>query len=539
MKRLTFAQQLWLPLLLSLACLTALTGFDAWSLHQVRIEERENDLANNADNVVSLVQHYADLAEHGVLTRDAAKKEALERIKAMRFGKDGYYTVMTDEPRMLMHPFKPELVGRALGDFKDANGTLLYRDAVSVAKADGTGFIRYVWPRPGEERPVPKLTRVATFKPWGWIFLNGVYTDDIDAAFHRSLIRSGLILVVVALAMSAVTITSNRELQSSLGGDPAYAAESARRIASGDLSVPINTRGTGSQSLLYAMEGMRAQLASTVGAIKGSAESIATATKEIAAGNSDLSQRTEEQAASLQETASSMEQMTSMVTNNADNAVHANEMARTASGVADRGGELVDRVIGTMQEISNSSAKIAEIVSVIEGIAFQTNILALNAAVEAARAGEQGRGFAVVASEVRSLALRAAAAARDVKTLIQESVTRVETGSALVSETGTAIREIVGAVKRVDAIVHEIAAASNEQSAGIQQVGKAISQMDSITQQNAALVEQAAAAAQSLSGQAGGLADIVEAFRLEAAHRSESNADHHPEAMGMPYVASA
>ncbi|MDH6148633.1 methyl-accepting chemotaxis protein [Paraburkholderia tuberum] len=539
MDRLTFAQKLWLPLLLSLACLTAMTGFDAWSLHQVRIEERENDLANNADNVVSLVRHYPDLVLHGVLTRDAAQKEAIERIKAMRFGKDGYYTVMTDEPRMLRHPFKPELVGRALGDFKDANGTLLYRDAVNIAKAAGAGFIRYVWPRPGEDRPIPKLTRVATFKPWGWTFLNGVYIDDIDTAFYRSLIESGSVLTAVAVALSVLVIVINRGLQRSLGGEPASAAEAARRIASGDLSVPVNTSGASSDSLLSTVEAMRAQLARTVGAIGGSTESIASATKEIAAGNSDLSQRTEERAASLQETASSMEQMTSMVTNNADNALHANEMASTASDIAGRGGELVERVIGTMQEISNSSARIAEIVSVIEGIAFQTNILALNAAVEAARAGEQGRGFAVVASEVRSLALRAAAAAKDVKALIGESVNRVESGSALVAESGTAIREIVGAVKRVDAIVHEIAAASNEQSAGIQQVGKAISQMDSIIQQNAALVEQAAAAAHSLSGQASGLADIVEAFRLEAADRGESNADHRRGAMERVHVAFA
>jgi methyl-accepting chemotaxis protein len=222
-----------------------------------------------------------------------------------------------------------------------------------------------------------------------------------------------------------------------------------------------------------------------------------------------------------------MEQMTSVVTNNADNASHANELASTASGIADRGGELVDRVIGTMQEITNSSARIAEIVSVMEGIAFQTNILALNAAVEAARAGEQGRGFAVVASEVRSLALRAAAAAKDVKLLINESVTRVESGSALVSETGIAIREIVDAVKRVDAIVHEIAAASNEQSKGIQQVGLAISQMDSVTQQNASLVEQAAAAAQSLGEQGHGLARLVAAFRVEAGSGEEGTLISH------------
>ncbi|MFP3553163.1 methyl-accepting chemotaxis protein [Paraburkholderia sp. SIMBA_049] len=530
MKTLTFAQKLWLPLYLSLVCLTAITGFDAWSLRDVRVEERKNDLANNADNVVSLVSQYAELERRGALTRDAAQREALERIKGLRFGKDGYYTVMTDEPKMLMHPFRQELVGKVLGDFRDANGTPLYRDAVNVARANGSGFIRYVWPRPGEERPAPKLTRVATFKPWGWIFLNGVYTDDIDRAFYGSLLRSGCILVIAALLLSAVIVLLNRALRRSLGGDPELASEVARRIAGGDLSVPVDTRNASRRSVLYAIEEMRNQLAHVVAAIKGSTELIRTATQEIAVGNGDLSQRTEEQAASLQETTSSMEQITSMVTNNADNAVRANELASSASVIADRGGEVVGKVVETMHDISNSSAKIAEIVGVIEGIAFQTNILALNAAVEAARAGEQGRGFAVVASEVRSLALRAAAAAKDVKILVQDSVNRVDGGSALVSDAGTAIREIVGAVKRVDAIIHEIAAASNEQSTGIQEVGKAISQMDAVTQQNAALVEQAAAAAHSLSEQADGLARVVSTFRLP-------DTGHYPE-IGTPPVAS-
>jgi methyl-accepting chemotaxis protein len=530
MKTLTFAQKLWLPLYLSLICLTAITGFDAWSLRDVRIEERKNDLANNADNVVSLVSQYAELERRGALTRDAAQREALERIKGLRFGKDGYYTVMTDEPKMLMHPFRPELVGKVLGDFRDANGTPLYRDAVNVARSNGSGFIRYVWPRPGEGRPAPKLTRVATFKPWGWIFLNGVYADDIDRAFYDSLLRSGCILVIAALLLSAVIVLLNRALQRSLGGDPELASEVARRIAGGDLSMPVDTRNASRRSVLYAIEEMRNQLAHVIAAIKGSTELIRTATQEIAVGNGDLSQRTEEQAASLQETTSSMEQITSMVTNNADNAVRANELASSASVIADRGGEVVGKVVETMHDISNSSAKIAEIVGVIEGIAFQTNILALNAAVEAARAGEQGRGFAVVASEVRSLALRAAAAAKDVKILVQDSVNRVDGGSALVSDAGTAIREIVGAVKRVDAIIHEIAAASNEQSTGIQEVGKAISQMDAVTQQNAALVEQAAAAAHSLSEQADGLARVVSTFRLP-------NTGHYPE-IGTPSVAS-
>ncbi|MFM0220276.1 methyl-accepting chemotaxis protein [Paraburkholderia caledonica] len=514
MKKLTFAQRLWLPLYLGLACLIAVTGFDAWSLRDVRIQERRNDLANNADNVVSLVSQYAELERRGALTHDAAQREALERIRGMRFGHDGYYTVMTDEPRMLMHPFRQELVGKVLGDFRDANGTPLYRDAVAVARANGSGFIRYVWPRPGEQRPAPKLTRVATFRPWGWIFLNGVYTDDIDQAFYGSLLRSGGMLLIAALLLSAVIGMLNRALRGSLGGDPELASDVARRIAAGDLSVPMDTRNASRRSVLYAIEDMRKQLAQVMAAIKGSTETIRSATQEIAVGNGDLSQRTEEQAASLEETAYSMEQITSMVMNNAENATRANELASSASVIAVRGGEVVRKVVETMHDISNSSAKIAEIVGVIEGIAFQTNILALNAAVEAARAGDQGKAFAVVASEVRSLALRAAAAARDVKVLVQESVGRVDGGSALVSDAGTAIREIVGAVKRVDAIIHEIAAASNEQSTGIQEVGNAISQMDVVTQQNAALVEQTTAAAQSLNEQANGLADVVATFRL-------------------------
>jgi methyl-accepting chemotaxis protein len=530
-KKLTFAKKLWIPLCVSLACLTGVTVFDAWSLRQVRIEERKQDLANNADNVVSLVGQYAELEKRGVLTHDAAQKEALERIKGMRFGKDGYYTVMTAEPRMLMHPFKPELIGRVLGEFRDANGTPLYRDAVAVAKGSGSGFIHYVWERPGEKQPVPKLTRVATFTPWGWIFLNGTYTDDIDSAFYGSLLGAGSILVIAALMLCAVTIVLNRSLRRSLGGDPAQAAQVAHRIAGGDLATPVETRGASENSMLYAIESMRIQLANVVGTITQSSESIRLATQEIAVGNDDLSQRTEEQAASLQQTASSMEQITSMVTSNADNAARANELAGTASQIADRGGEVIGRVVGTMRDISESSARISEIVGVIEGIAFQTNILALNAAVEAARAGEQGRGFAVVASEVRSLALRAGAAAKDVKMLVQESDARVDGGSRLVSEAGSAIREIVAAVKRVDAIIHEIAAASIEQSSGVQEVGKAISQMDSVTQQNAALVEQAAASAQSLSDLAKGLASAVSTFRLPADSSMTSTGFIHADAI--------
>jgi len=266
--------------------------------------------------------------------------------------------------------------------------------------------------------------------------------------------------------------------------------------------------------LVDGVTGMQRSLADTVRQVSQGSETISTATHQIAAGNTDLSQRTEEQASALQETAASMEQLTATVKQNADHAVEAQACADTASEIATRGAAVVGEVIGTMNEIDQSSQKVADIIGTIEGIAFQTNILALNAAVEAARAGEQGRGFAVVAGEVRTLAQRSASAAKEIRTLIGESVERVATGSRLVGVAGTTMQDIQQAIGRVTGIMTEIAAASNEQRDGIEQVNRAVSQMDQVSQQNAALVEQAAAAAASLEEQADGLRRAVGAFRV-------------------------
>ena len=292
----------------------------------------------------------------------------------------------------------------------------------------------------------------------------------------------------------------------------------ASAVAQGDLTQRIDVKSKDETGqLLQALKDMNESLSGIVSDVRGSTDSITTAAKQIAAGNSDLSQRTEEQASSLEETASSMEELTSTVKQNAENAKQANQLAASASDVAVKGGQVVGQVVQTMASISDSSKKIVDIISVIEGIAFQTNILALNAAVEAARAGEQGRGFAVVAGEVRNLAQRSAAAAKEIKTLIGDSVDKVDTGAKLVDQAGTTMNEIVGAVKRVTDIMSEISAASTEQSAGIEQVNQAITQMDEVTQQNAALVEEAAAAAESMEEQARGLLEAVGIFKLEAA----------------------
>jgi methyl-accepting chemotaxis protein len=289
----------------------------------------------------------------------------------------------------------------------------------------------------------------------------------------------------------------------------------ARTVAAGDLTSDIDSSGKDETAqLLEALKTMNNNLLKIVSQVRSGTDTIATASGEIASGNLDLSSRTEQQAGSLEETASAMEELTSTVRQNADNARQANQLAASASEVATQGGNVVGQVVTTMESINESSRKIVDIISVIDGIAFQTNILALNAAVEAARAGEQGRGFAVVASEVRSLAQRSASAAKEIKTLINDSVEKVGNGSKLVAQAGTTMNEVVQSVRRVTEIVGEITVAGQEQSEGIEQINQAITQMDETTQQNAALVEQAAAAAQSLQDQADRLAQVVGVFKL-------------------------
>ncbi|WP_194711445.1 methyl-accepting chemotaxis protein [Noviherbaspirillum soli] len=329
----------------------------------------------------------------------------------------------------------------------------------------------------------------------------------------RNVMIAAILLGLAAAAAAGALLV--RAVYRQLGGEPAYAAQVVAAIAAGDLGVTVATRPGDKGSLLHAMQAMQQMLSRTVGNIRRSSDTIATASGEIASGNMDLSARTEQQAGSLEETASAMEQLTATVRQNADNAQQAKQLAMAASGVASQGGQVVGQVVETMSAIDSASKKIVDIIGVIDGIAFQTNILALNAAVEAARAGEQGRGFAVVATEVRSLAQRSAAAAREIKGLIDDSVEKVETGGRLVAQAGSTMDQVVASVQRVADIVADISAASNEQSAGIGNVNQAIIQMDQVTQQNAALVEQAAAAAGSLQDQARTLAQEVSVFRLE------------------------
>ncbi|WP_043822884.1 methyl-accepting chemotaxis protein [Delftia sp. RIT313] len=347
----------------------------------------------------------------------------------------------------------------------------------------------------------------------------------VDGSLRR-VAEDGVAMLVLTLLAAAlgglVAWMITRTVKQQLGGEPSYAAGVARQIAQGDLSVRVQLAPGDTSSLLRAMEDMRAGLARVVADVRQSSESIATGASQIASGNADLSQRTEEQASNLEQTAASMEEMNATVKLNADTVRTATQLAASSSQAATGGGKIVDRVVATMEQITASSRKIEDIIGVIDSIAFQTNILALNAAVEAARAGEQGRGFAVVASEVRSLAQRSAGAAKEIKALIGESVSKVDEGSGLVSETGSAMKDIVQQAQRVADLIGEIGAATAEQADGVAQVGDAVVQLDQVTQQNAALVEESAAAAASLNAQAARLVDLVSLFKLDGVSSSVS-----------------
>jgi len=432
-------------------------------------------------------------------------------LRALKIGNTGYFYVLDARPgksygTLIVHPAAE---GQNLLDTKTPDG----REFIKEMLEQKNGFIRYPWINKelGETRARDKVVAFSYLKNWNWVIAGGTYVDEYTAEVRqlRNLF-AGLGVLMVLLTAGAVYLV----LRNMVSRPLALASEAAQRIAQGDLTVQLESRsGDEIGQLTAAMNQIGSGLTQVVQAVRQGAESVATASSEIAHGNQDLSARTEQQASALQQTSASMDALANTVRQNVDGALQANTLAQSASSVAVRGGAVVGQVVQTMKGINESSAKIADIISVIDGIAFQTNILALNAAVEAARAGEQGRGFAVVASEVRSLAGRSADAAKEIKQLINASVERVEHGTALVDQAGATMTEVVDSIRQVTAIMGEISAASSAQSDGVAQVGQAVAQMDQATQQNAALVEEMAAAAGSLRSQAQELVQTVAVFR--------------------------
>ena len=517
---LTFKNKIALLAGVAIGGIALLTAGAAWTLRHQIIEGRKAGLVMAVQSQRSMAAAYEAKAEKGEMTVEAAQKAAADAMRGARFGgADGnanYFFIWRSDGMGVMHPFKPEWSGQQMiGKVLDPSGLDIISALINSAKssADGNAFIPMKFPRPGKTEPVPKLQYVGTVPAWNWVVGSGLYMDDVDDEVWAVLGKGLAVALALLAAIGSIGVAIYRSVMRQIGGEPAVALAAMNDVARGNLSVQLRNPVAG--SLMAGLATMIESLRTTVTQIRRSTDSIATASGEIAIGNNSLASRTEQTASSLQQAAATMEQLTQTVRQTSESASAANKLASAAAQGATNGGEVVSRVVTTMDEINASSRKITDIIGVIDGIAFQTNILALNAAVEAARAGEQGRGFAVVASEVRSLAQRSANAAREIKALIGASVDRVEVGGQLVTEAGGTMQGIVDGVHRVSEIIQEITRASAEQASGIGQVNTSVSELDQMTQQNAALVEESAAAAESLKEQARQLATIVQVFQLE------------------------
>ncbi|MCC6136223.1 MAG: cache domain-containing protein [Gammaproteobacteria bacterium] len=508
--RIKIATRIWVILGMAFAAIGFGTVIYLYEFKNQLLDDRKAQLEFLIETTMSTLARFHDLAVSGAMTEAEAQKEALANIRALRYDKDNYFWINDLFPRMIMHPIKPTMDGEDLQSYKDPGGKLLFVEMVEVAKRSGAGFVPYVWPKPGATEPVNKISYVREFKPWGWIVGTGVYIDDIEEQFRSGAIRMGQ----STLALMVVLGVAGLWLAGSIVNPLNQVVITAEKVAHGDLNEDVVVIGRDEVARVQAaMRTMILELRNIVSNVMDTIDEVSTAAEEIAQESTDLSQRTEEQASALEETAASMEQLTATVKNSADNAVQANELAGAARIQAEEGGQVVERTVAAMAAIHQSSHKIADIIGVINEIAFQTNLLALNAAVEAARAGEQGRGFAVVAGEVRKLAQRSADAAKEIKALITDSVTKVSEGGKLVEQSGQTLQAILASVKKVSDIVAEIASATREQASGIDQVNKAITQMDQVTQKNAGLVAQAAAASQAINTQTSRLQQLMNFFR--------------------------
>ena len=504
------SQRLLLLVGAALLAMAMLGGSSLRTLHNAMLHDREAQIINMLKMGEHLVAHYQAQELAGRLTREQAQAAAKEALTQLNNDGRSYYWVRLPNGLNLVHP-NPKNIG-VIAEGETMDGRPDSQAYVEALAQDEVGLVSVKSKREGQL--MAKLNGIIAFKPWGWWIGTGFFNDDIDNAFWHAALQSLWFFLAALVVMAALGWQVIRSVLGALGGEPAYAGDVTRRIAGRDLATPVALRAGDSSSLLHSIARMQQDLAGTVRQLHGNASAIATASQEIARGNLDLSARTEAQASSLEQTAASMEELTGTVSQNAGNAQQASTLAQEACELAQQGGTVVARMVDTMGAIRLSSAKIAEITGVIDGIAFQTNILALNAAVEAARAGEQGRGFAVVASEVRSLAQRSAGAAREIKDLIGASGQQVQHGGVLAGEAGDAMRNVVDSIGKVTTLMQEISAATLEQSQGIAQVNQAIISMDDVTQQNAALVEQAAAAAQAMREQAYQLQELVGRFKL-------------------------
>jgi methyl-accepting chemotaxis protein len=502
--------------IISLAFVLPLLGLLAWQgWHQTEaaMQARKDATRQHVEVAAGLVAWAHAQESAGKMDRAAAQQLARTSIASLRYDGSEYFWINDMQPRMVMHPIKPDLDGQDLSAMRDPSGFALFNAFVDTVRKDGKGFVAYQWPKPGSSKPVDKVSYVQGFAPWGWVVGSGIYVGDLQEA-ARQQIAVGAAIVAASMLLAGYLFLSFYRV---MDGGLRETRRHLRAMTEGDLTTSPSPWGNDEAAqLMLELRRMQDSLRSMVLSVRRSSDEIVHSSSEIASGATDLSARTEQAAANLEESAASMEQISSTVTHTASSTDEASRVAAQNANVATEGGRVMADVAGTMKEIRTSSARIGEIIGTIDGIAFQTNILALNAAVEAARAGEQGRGFAVVASEVRMLAQRSAEAAREIKGLIGRSVEQVEAGAGIVARASATMEEIVASSHRVNELLGEVSTGAREQSLGIGQIGSAVQELDRMTQQNAALVEQTAAASQAMKDQALALSHAVDRFTLPA-----------------------
>ena len=500
---------------ISLAFVVPMLLTIAWLLQQqtqLALTDRENATRQHVEVAHAVLVWAHGLETSGQATREQAQEMAKQAVNGMRYDREEYFWINDMAPVVLMHPFNAKLVGQPAGGLKDPTGFALFQGFVDEVKRNGQGFVPYRWPKPGSPEPVEKTSYVKGFAPWGWVIGSGIYIDDLRAERNLRLTWSA-VAVSLSLLVSLYFFVAFYRVNK---GGLAVISQHLNELATGDLRTPPGDplgRDEPGQ-LIREMQKLYVSLLDLIRKVRHGARELHTAANEIAAASMDLSARTEASAAVLEQQSAAMEEMGSTVEHSAGSTQEAAAFAQKNATVAERGGEVIGEVVHTMQAIHASSAKINDIIGVIDSIAFQTNILALNAAVEAARAGEQGRGFAVVASEVRSLAQRSAGAAREIKGLITTSVQQIETGTRVVQQAGGTMTEVVANARQINTYLSEIATSSREQAMGVQQVSQSIQDLDRSTQQNAALVEETTSAAAALRHQADVLQDEISNFKV-------------------------